>query len=241
MTYKKQHKHINHYSNKVASMPTKKTFIYYEVLVALLVTTLIVSNIASVKLAQVGGLVFDAGTILFPLAYIIGDIITEIYGFRRMRRLLYIGLAMLGLTTMTFWLVGLLPTPADWQNQAAYDAILGVVWRIAFASMVAFFVGELINSYILAKLKIKKKKKKLWNRLVSSSAIGSLVDTVIFSLLAFGGTVSGQTMLQLVATVYGIKLATEVLFSPLTMKIIAYIKNKERLDTFEEPSLRING
>ena len=138
-------------------MPTKKTFIYYEVLVALLITTLIVSNIASVKLVQLGNLVFDAGTILFPLAYIIGDIITEIYGFRRMRRLLYIGLAMLALTTVVFAIVQVLPSPADWQNQAAYTVILGVVWRIVFASMVAFFVGELLNSYILAKLKIKTK------------------------------------------------------------------------------------
>lgn len=218
-------------------MPTKKTFIYYEVLVALLITTLIVSNIASVKLVQLGNLVFDAGTILFPLAYIIGDIITEIYGFRRMRRLLYIGLAMLALTTIVFAIVQVLPSPADWQNQAAYTVILGVVWRIVFASMVAFFVGELLNSYILAKLKIKTKGKKLWNRLVSSSAIGSLVDTIIFSVLAFGGTISGQTMVQLIATVYAIKLVTEIALSPLTMKIITYLKKKERLDTFEEPKL----
>lgn len=218
-------------------MPTKKTFIYYEVLVALLITTLIVSNIASVKLVQLGNLVFDAGTILFPLAYIIGDIITEIYGFRRMRRLLYIGLAMLALTTVVFAIVQVLPSPADWQNQAAYTVILGVVWRIVFASMVAFFVGELLNSYILAKLKIKTKGKKLWNRLVSSSAIGSLVDTIIFSVLAFGGTISGQTMVQLIATVYAIKLVTEIALSPLTMKIITYLKKKERLDTFEEPKL----
>ncbi|HPR10208.1 MAG TPA: queuosine precursor transporter [Candidatus Saccharibacteria bacterium] len=218
-------------------MPTKKTFIYYEVLVALLITTLIVSNIASVKLVQLGNLVFDAGTILFPLAYIIGDIITEIYGFRRMRRLLYIGLAMLALTTVVFAIVQVLPSPADWQNQAAYTVILGVVWRIVFASMVAFFVGELLNSYILAKLKIKTKGKKLWNRLVSSSAIGSLIDTIIFSVLAFGGTISGQTMVQLIATVYAIKIVTEIALSPLTMKIITYLKKKERLDTFEEPKL----
>lgn len=222
-------------------MPTKKSFVYYEVLVALFVTILIVSNIASVKLAQVGGLVFDAGTILFPFAYIIGDIITEIYGFKRMRRLIYIGLSMLAITTVTFWIVGMLPTPADWQNQSAYDAILGVVWRIVGASMVAFFIGELLNSYILAKLKIKTKGKKLWNRLVSSSAIGSLVDTVIFSLLAFGGTVSGSTMLNLIATVYAIKLGTEILLSPLTMKVIGYLKDKEKLDTFEEPHLRLTN
>lgn len=221
----------------MSRMPAKKSSLYYEILVALLVTTLIVSNIASVKLVQFGGLVFDAGTILFPLAYIIGDIITEIYGFRRMRRIIYVGLGMLALTTVTFWLVQILPAASDWPNQAAYDSILGVVWRIAGASMVAFFVGELLNSYVLAKLKIKFAGKRLWGRLVGSTALGSFVDTTIFSLLAFAGTVSGNTMVSIIATVYGIKLATEIILSPLTMRVIRVLKNRENLDTFEDPTL----
>ncbi len=223
-------------------MPTKKPAnSIYEVLVALFITTLIVSNIASVKLVQGGGLVFDAGTILFPLAYILGDIITEIYGFRKMRRLLYIGISMLLLTAATFYIVQLLPAASDWGNQAAYDSILGVVWRIVAASIVALFVGELLNSYVLAKLKIRTKGKGLWGRIVGSTAIGSLVDTTIFSIIAFGGTISGSTMLQLIATVYGIKLLTEIILSPITVRVIGVIKKKENLDTFEEPHLSLRS
>ncbi|MDQ5885492.1 MAG: queuosine precursor transporter [Patescibacteria group bacterium] len=218
-------------------MPNKKTFIYYEVLVALLVTTLIVSNIASVKLIQIGGIVFDAGTIMFPLAYIVGDIITEIYGFKRMRRLLYIGLAMLLLTVLTFWVVQILPSPIDWQHQQAYSDILGFVWRIVLASMTAFFIGELFNSYLLAKFKVRTKGKGLWARLMGSSAIGSLLDTTIFTVLAFGGTVSSAVLINIIATVYVIKMLTELLLSPVTIKIIDYIKSKENIDTFESPKI----
>ncbi len=222
-------------------MPTKKSSTIYDVLVALFITTLIVSNIASVKLVHGAGLVFDAGTILFPLAYILGDIITEVYGFRRMRRLLFIGIGMLLLTATTFYIVQMLPAASDWGNQAAYDSILGVVWRIVAASIVAIFVGELLNSYILAKLKIRTKGKGLWGRIVGSTAIGSLVDTTIFSVLAFGGTVSSNTMIQLIATVYGIKLATEIIVSPITVRVIKAIKKSEKVDVYEEPSFSLNG
>ena len=208
----------------------------YELLAGLFVTTLIISNIASVKMVHVGPLVFDAGTILFPLAYIVGDIVTEVYGYRKMRTLVYIGIGMLLLTSLTFWLVGLLPADVDWQNQAAYDVILGVVWRIVFASIIAIFVGELVNSYIMASLKVKTKGKKLWNRLVGSSAIGGLIDTTIFSLLAFAGTMDWATMLSLIVTVFGIKIATEIAFSPFTMWAIGYIKKHEKLDSYEVPA-----
>ena len=209
----------------------------YESLVALFVTTLIISNIVSIKLVTVGPFTFDAGTILFPLAYIIGDIISEVYGFRKMRSILLTGIGMLVLTTTTFWAVGALPAASDWTNQAAYDSVLGVVWRIAAASVIAIFLGELLNAYVLAKLKIRSKGKQLWNRLIASSAVGSLVDTVVFSLIAFWGVVDGSTLLNIILTVYGIKLATEIAVSPLTIRVIESIKNSEKIDTFEEPHL----
>ncbi len=214
----------------------RKSIHIYELLAGLFVTTLIVSNIASVKMVAVGPLVFDAGTILFPLAYIVGDIVTEVYGYRKMRSLLYVGIAMLLVTMTTFWLVAMLPAQGDWHNQAAYDQILGVVWRIVFASITAIFVGEFLNSYVLASLKIKTKGKMLWHRLVGSSALGSLVDTTLFSVLAFAGTMSGSAMVQLIATVFLIKMATEIIASPLTMRIIHHIKQHEKLDTYESPS-----
>jgi uncharacterized integral membrane protein (TIGR00697 family) len=211
----------------------------YELLVGLFVMTLIVSNISSVKMVQVGPLVFDAGTLLFPLAYIIGDIVTEVYGYRRMRTLLYVGVGMLLLTSITFWVVGILPAQANWTEQGAYDTILGVVWRIAVASIAAIFVGELLNSYILAALKIKTKGKKLWHRLVGSSAVGSFVDTTVFSLLAFAGSMRGSAMMQLIATVFLIKISTEIIVSPLTMRIIHHIKCHEKLDAYEVPASRL--
>lgn len=214
----------------------KKQIHVYELLAGLFVMTLIVSNIASTKIVAVGPLVFDAGTILFPLAYIVGDIVTEVYGYRKMRSLLYVGITTLLLTMLTFWVVQLLPAASDWHNQAAYDATLGVVWRIAFASMVAIFVGELINAYILASMKIHTKGAKLWQRLIGSSAVGSLIDTAVFSIMAFAGTMSNDAMIHLIATVFAIKVATEVIISPVTVKLIERIKRHERIDTYEKPA-----
>lgn len=208
-----------------------------ETLIALFITTLIVSNIVSIKLITVGPLVFDAGTLLFPLAYIIGDIIAEVYGFKKMRQILLLGVAALLITSLTFWLVGILPASSDWGNQAAYDSILGVVWRIVTASIIAIFVGELVNAYILAKLKIKTAGKNLWYRLIGSSAIGNAVDTTLFTVIAFAGLVPVAVVWNIIWTVFLIKMTIEIIISPFTMKIIAAIKRQENIDVFEEPAV----
>lgn len=213
----------------------------WELLVGLFVVTLVVSNIASVKIVHIGPLVMDAGTLLFPLAYIVGDVVTEVYGFRKMRSLLYVGVSCLMLAMLTFWLVGLLPSDSGWTNQAAYDSILGVSLRIASASIIAIFVGELINSYVLARMKIASQGKNIWQRIIGSSAIGNAVDTTLFSLLAFAGTMSFALLVQLIMTVYVIKMMTEIIVSPLTMRVIAYIKQREGQDSYESPSLRLVG
>ncbi|NCU37458.1 VUT family protein [Candidatus Saccharibacteria bacterium] len=209
----------------------------YELLAGLFVATLIVSNIASVKLVNIGPFVFDAGTILFPLAYIVGDIVTEVYGYRKMRALVYVGITGLLVASVSFWLVGLLPPDASWSNQAAYDSILGIVWRIVAASIVALLVGEMINAYVMARMKIATKGKGLWTRMVSSSAAGSAVDTVIFSVIAFAGTVEWTVMVNLITTVFVIKMLTEIAVSPITMKVIIYIKSRTNTDTYEEPAM----
>lgn len=214
----------------------KKSVHVYELLAGLFVMTLIVSNIASTKIVAVGPLVFDAGTILFPLAYIVGDIITEVYGYRKMRSLLYVGIISLLLTMTTFWIVQILPGASDWHNQAAYDSILGVVWRIVFASVAALFVGEILNAYVMGSLKIAQKGKGLWYRMIGSSAIGSLVDTVVFSTIAFLGVMSFDVLVQLVLTVFLIKISTEIIVSPVTMALITRIKRHEHIDTFEKPA-----
>ncbi len=208
----------------------------YEFLSGLFVMTLIVSNIASTKIIALGPLVMDAGTILFPLAYIIGDIVTEVYGYRKMRSLLYVGIVTLLVTMGALWLVQVLPAASDWANQPAYDTILGVVWRIVLASIAALFIGEILNAYVMGTMKIRTGGRGLWQRMISSSAVGSFVDTVVFSVIAFAGTMSWSALGQLILTVFLIKIATEIIVSPLTMRLIDRVKRHENLDTYEQPA-----
>lgn len=205
-------------------------------LAGLFVMTLIVSNITSIKVVAIGPLVFDAGTILFPLSYIVGDIVTEVYGYRKMRSLLYVGVVSLILTMTTFWVVQILPASPDWPNQVAYESILGVVWRIVLASVTALFLGEIMNAYVMARMKVRSKGKNLWVRMISSSVVGSAIDTVVFSTVAFLGTMPFDALTQLMITVFLIKITTEVIVSPLTIKIINIVKRREKIDTYEQPA-----
>ena len=208
----------------------------YDIFAVLFVTTLLVSNIVSVKIVSVGWLTFDAGTVLFPLAYIVGDIITEVYGYRRMRRLIYSGVAALMLMTLTFWVVQLLPADSSWTGQAAFESTLGVVWRLAIGSVVALFVGEIMNAYVMGRMKVASSGRGLWWRMIGSSAAGNALDTVIFSTIAFAGTMPMASFWQLIVTVFLIKMAVEIMVSPLTMHLIARVKKREKMDTFEQPA-----
>lgn len=208
----------------------------YDIFAILFVTTLLVSNIVSVKIVSVGWLTFDAGTVLFPLAYIVGDIITEVYGYRRMRRLIYSGVAALMLMTLTFWVVQLLPADSSWTGQAAFESTLGVVWRLAIGSVVALFVGEIMNAYVMGRMKVASRGRGLWRRMVSSSLAGNALDTAIFSTIAFAGTMPMTSFWQLIVTVFLIKMAVEIMVSPLTMRLIDRVKKYEKLDTFEQPA-----
>ena len=217
-------------------MTKKQHYSLYDIFAVLFVTTLLVSNIVSVKIVSVGWLTFDAGTVLFPLAYIVGDIITEVYGYRRTRRLIYSGVAALMLMTLTFWVVQLLPADSSWAGQAAFESTLGVVWRLAIGSVVALFVGEIMNAYVMGRMKVASRGRGLWRRMVSSSLAGNALDTVIFSTIAFAGTMPMTSFWQLIVTVFLIKMAVEIMVSPLTMHLITRVKKHEKLDTFEQPA-----
>lgn len=208
----------------------------YDIFTVLFVTTLLVSNIVSVKIVSVGWLTFDAGTVLFPLAYIVGDIITEVYGYRRTRRLIYSGVAALMLMTLTFWVVQLLPADSSWTGQTAFESTLGVVWRLAIGSVVALFVGEIMNAYVMGRMKVASRGRGLWRRMVSSSLAGNALDTVIFSTIAFAGTMPMTSFWQLIITVFLIKMAVEIMVSPLTIRLITRVKKREKMDTFEQPA-----
>jgi uncharacterized integral membrane protein (TIGR00697 family) len=206
---------------------------YYDVIVAIFVAVLLISNIVSTKLTSVGPLLFDAGTILFPFAYIFGDILTEVYGYKRARRTIWLGFVSLLIMSVTLLIVQALPAADVWDNQSAYESILGLVPRIALASLCGYLVGEFANSFVLAKLKVKTNGRMLWLRTISSTVVGSALDTLVFSVIAFSGILPASELWQLVATVYGIKLFVEIVCTPVTYVVVGWLKKAEGIDVYD--------
>lgn len=205
----------------------------FAVVSSLFVAVLIISNIASTKVVSVWGLVFDGGTILFPLSYIFGDILTEVYGYSKARLIIWLGFASLVLMSLTFMAIQYLPAASDWQNQAAYESILGFVPRLVVASMVAYWLGEFVNSYILSRMKILTQGKHLWARTIGSTIAGEAIDTVVFSVIAFAGVLSGATLLNLILTIYVMKVGIEIIFTPVTYKVVTWLKKVEAEDAYD--------
>lgn len=206
---------------------------HLDIITTAFAVVLILSNITSAKIASLGWLSFDGGTILFPLAYIFGDILTEVYGYAKARRVIWIGFTMNVLMVATFWVVGKLPQDMMWGMQDSWDNILGVVWRIVLGSLVAYLVGEFVNSYLLAKLKIKTKGKMLWLRTIVSTIVGQFLDTTIFLLIAFAGILPWDLIGIIWLTNYIFKIGVEVLLLPITYKVVAWLKKKEEVDMYD--------
>ena len=206
---------------------------YFAVITGLFVAVLIISNVASTKILDFGFFVFDGGTLLFPLAYIFGDILTEVYGYKKARKVIWTGFASAILMSLVFVVVGFLPPAQGWENQLAYTAILGVVPRIVLASLIAYFAGEFSNSFILAKMKILSKGKQLWKRTIGSTIIGEFLDTTIFVFIAFFGTMPMEVFTILILSNYIFKVGIEILFTPLTYKIIGFLKKVEKTDVYD--------
>lgn len=207
---------------------------WFAIVSSLFVAVLIISNLASTKVVSVWGLVFDGGTILFPLSYIFGDILTEVYGYARARLIIWLGFLSLVLMSLTFMIIQYLPAASDWQNQAAYEVILGFVPRLVIASMMAYWLGEFVNSYILSKMKIRTQGKHLWARTIGSTIAGEAVDTIIFSVIAFAGILSGATLLNLILTIYVMKVGIEIIFTPVTYKVVAWLKKVEAEEVYDQ-------
>lgn len=214
-------------------MPWQKGEKHLAAITGIFVAVLLVSNIASTKIVDLKVLVFDAGTLLFPLSYIFGDILTEVYGYRKSRKVIWTGFfCALGMS-LYLALVGILPSAEGWNNQAAYDSILGFVPRIVLASLVAYFAGEFSNSYILAKMKMITKGKKLWARTIGSTIVGEGVDTILFALIAFYGVFPAELLLAIILSNYVFKVGVEILFTPATYKIVSFLKKEEGIDVFD--------
>jgi uncharacterized integral membrane protein (TIGR00697 family) len=210
-----------------------KPFRHLNAITALFVAVLLISNVASSKMVQIGPLAFDGGTLLFPLSYIFGDILTEVYGYKRSRSVIWLGFAAALLMSVTFIVVGKLPPAEGWPNQAAYDAILGLTPRIVLASLVAYLAGEFSNSFILAKMKVWTRGRHLWARTIGSTVVGELVDSAIFVMVAFAGTMPGALLMTVAVSNYVFKTLVEAAFTPVTYRVVAFLKRTEREDHYD--------
>lgn len=199
----------------------------YPIIAAIFCALLLISNIGATKFIDVGFIKTDGGAFLFPLTYILGDVLTEVYGFRAARRVIYTGFGLGALAGFTFWLVQIAPAAAEWPNQGAFEAILGFVPQIVFASIIAFLCGQLSNSWTLVQIKKRTHEKKLWARLIGSTVVGELVDTVVFTFIASLGRLSFEEFLNYLVVGYLYKTALEVVLLPITYRVIALVKARE--------------
>ncbi len=218
-----------------ASAVSGRQFRYYDFVMAAFVAILLLSNlIGAAKLADVGGFVFGAGILFFPLGYVIGDVLTEVYGYARARRVIWAGFVALVFMAVMSWVVVALPPAAGWEGQAAYESVFGQVWRIVFASITAFWVGEFVNSYVMARMKIWTKGKHLWSRTIGSTVVGQGVDSLIFYPLAFWGVWSNEQVVTVMVTNWGLKVFWEAALTPVTYAVVGWLKRKEGVDIFDE-------
>jgi queuosine precursor transporter len=215
-------------------------FRYFDLIMAAFAVCLVVSNIASTKTATLDlGFwkpIFDGGTFLFPITYIFGDVLTEVYGYKNARRVIWFGLLASVFSSLVFALVGVLPTFESSFTKGAFELVLGFVPQIVLASALAFFVGEFLNSYILAKLKVRTQGKYFALRAIGSTLIGQAADTVIFSVVAFGigaNALPSQVLFGIVLTNYVYKVGLEVLLTPVTTLVVQHLKRAEAVDSFD--------
>lgn len=221
-----------------------RQFKYLDLIMVAFVTTLLTSNLlSSAKIIDLGTsigpipLAFDAGTLIFPISYIFGDILTEVYGYRRSRRVIWSGFAAMVFMASFVWLTGVLPGEVFWQQgvgQDAYNAVLGGVSGLAIASLAAYFVGEFSNSYVLARMKVAMQGRWVWARTIGSTLVGEGVDSIVFITIATAlGVFPSDLLLTLIVTNYILKVGIEVVMTPLTLVIIRWLKGAENADYYD--------
>jgi hypothetical protein len=211
----------------------RKGYGYFDLVMAIFVAVLLISNVASSKILDLGPFTFDGGTILFPISYIFGDILTEVYGYSRSRRVIWIGFGCAILMAVVFAIVAALPPAEGWRGQEAYMTILGQTPRIVFGSLIAYFAGEFSNSYTLAKMKVFTQGRWLWTRTIGSTIVGEGVDTLLFVLIAFYGLYTPSLLLSIIISNYLFKTGFEALVTPLTYLVVNTLKRVENEDYYD--------
>ncbi|MBK7283602.1 MAG: queuosine precursor transporter [Sphingomonadales bacterium] len=225
---------MNENELSVVEASSVRQFRAFDVVMAAFVAILLLSNlIGAAKLATLGGFTFGAGILFFPIGYVIGDVLTEVYGYAHARRCIWVGFSALLFMAFMSWVVVSLPPAAGWSGQEAYESVFGQVPRIVLASIVAFWAGEFVNSFVLARMKIMTHGKYLWTRTIGSTVFGQAVDSVIFYPLAFLGVWSTSQVLTVMLTNWALKVSWEAVLTPVTYAVVGWLKRHEGVDIFD--------
>lgn len=216
------------------STSARRHFRYFDYVMASFVAILLLSNlIGAAKLAQVGGFTFGAGILFFPVSYVIGDVLTEVYGYANARRCVWMGFfALVFMAFMSFVVVAMPPAPG-WDGQAAYESVFGSTWRIVLASVTAFWAGEFVNSFVLAKMKVLTGGKMLWTRTIGSTVFGQAVDSLLFYPIAFLGIWTTSQVLTVMVTNWLMKVVWEAVLTPVTYAVVGWLKAREGADVYD--------
>jgi uncharacterized integral membrane protein (TIGR00697 family) len=207
--------------------------VWFVVVTAVFVTSLITANIIAVKLVGIASLVFPAAVIIFPISYIFGDVLTEVYGYQRARQVIWLGFLCNLLAVIAIYLGKILPPASFWQGQPAYEQILGYTPRLLVASFIAYLIGEFANSIVLAKMKIATQGRWLWTRTIGSTLVGEGLDSLVFISIAFFGTIPSSALVSTIITQWLMKSAYEALVTPLTYLAVNFLKRQEGFDFFD--------
>ena len=241
----KSHVKARHYSHKTikskiglalqlqSMSPTPRHFKYLDALTTAFVVILLVSNLIAQKVCSIGPFAVSGALLLFPITYIFGDVFTEVYGFAASRRAIWLGFFGTALLYFMGAIIIALPPAPGWHNQPAFATVFGFIPRILAASLTAFWAGEFANSYTMARLKLFTNGRKLWTRTIGSTVVGQAVDTTLVIILTFAGTIPARTLISMIATGYALKVAYEVIATPLTYFVINRLKAAEQSDAFD--------
>ncbi len=206
---------------------------WFVAITAIFITCLITANITAVKLVSLGGIILPAAVVIFPISYIFGDVLTEVYGYRQARLVIWLGFACNLLAVVAIWLGLILPSASFWNGQSAYVQILGYTPRLLLASFIAYLVGEFANSFVLAKMKIFTAGRWLWTRTIGSTLVGEGLDSLFFITIAFLGTIPSSGLFSAILAQWLFKSAYEVIATPLTYAVVNFLKRREGLDVFD--------
>jgi hypothetical protein len=211
----------------------QRSFRYFDIVSCAFIAVYLISQVSSAKLIALGPFQFPGAIVIFPFAYIFGDILTECYGYARTRRIIWLGFFAATLMAVVLWVVQELPPAPAWPNQAAYEVILGLVPRVVLGSVLAYWAGEFANSYVLAKMKVWTGGRHLWTRTIGSTVVGQAIDSIVFISIVFVGRIPLGAILRVIGSVYLFKVTYEAAATPLTYWIVNRIKHAEGIDVYD--------